>query len=927
MSRFQQWWLRLAGVWPTWLSRRSHAIPESSNSAEPANGPSATSDTEKPDRTHLRILHVSDIHFGSTFDLSVWEYVAGLVKRERPDIVVCTGDIVDHGGLFMLACAKQEFEQLRLDTGVNFKLRTVPGNHDCGPWGNLKLPPFSWNYGLVFGDRAISTRWMPSYCRYRKKRHLYRWIFRLGATSALYAMAMLKLLQALVMGMDSSRQELMNEDDTDGVVFVYLDSNHQLTLATGSVDIEEVTRLKAKMLNMRDLSGATSFAPRVALVHHHPLPIPDARITEGLTSFEPFLVLRNSGVLLRELNRCDVDLILHGHKHYSSFSRLGYSLDYKTEGEIAVLAAGSAGVTHAEQGRNSVNFIDVFRSGRMAYTTIFFGAGAGKPVTELFRNSHFVHGMEMHKMRMHRRAVERQGQWIRLLKHDARVDAGGDVVVSHEVEGHHFDRDLNSSCLPVQIDVSMGRIAHNTLKLSEGSVRAGHKWNNKPKKPERSIRCSIEMGQHLSVSSSPCSYGYSCVGFNTYATTEWETIRAFELQERTRSNTGRTVGMESVAVVIRVPIQQLELSLQLPRDLVSPDPQVRVLRWRSYPDVPLDEKMQFSETIDQWWVYDSDSTQHETGRLVRHGDNWRLRISNPLVGHRYEIRWRVRDAVDLEVLTADQDEAVRLETEETTRRGRAELFRSWLLDLPKHQARKTSIEEFLKAFLVAVCEPSFQSPGGDPSNDLEVALFAYDSGLHELRLVAATSETDLSVDSALRVPLNEGVVGAAFKRAVPTYYVDPVLSGSRDYAAYLFDMGTGKGDVWRYVVALPIFASTSPFSAYPFDVAWSSATTIGVLTISSLSPASGLSALAEGVANGNVAYGALTGEPSEEIVGPPIPEALQSASANDSAVLGARGPVVDYPRFWSFSHLLVDALESPLRSGNSEEGGAAHVPV
>lgn len=656
---------------------------------------SRTQDTKeksaKPERTRLRILHVSDIHFGSTFDISVWEYVSGLVKRERPDIVACTGDIVDHGGLFMLACARQEFEKLRQDSGVEFKLRTVPGNHDCGPWGNLKIPPFSWNYGLVFGDHAINTTWVPSFCRYRRWKSLYRWTFRLVATALLYLQAAVHIVTEIVMGRATAKQQLMNPDDTEGVVFVYLDSNHQLRLATGNVDIEEVTRLKAQILNMRDVDGPASFAPRIALVHHHPLPIPDARITEGLTSFEPFLVLRNSGVLLRELNRCDVDLILHGHKHYSSFSRLGYSLDHKTEGEIAVLAAGSAGVTHAEQGRNSVNFIDVFKSGRMAYTTIYFGAGAGKPVTELFRNSHFVHGMEMHKMRMHRRSVERQGQWIRQLKHSVTVDAGGDVVVCHEVEGHHFDRDLDATSLPVRIDVSMGRVAHNTLELSEGSVRAGHRWVDKPKKPERSIRCGIEMGQHLSVSSSSCSYGYSYVGFNTYATTEWETIRAFELQEGFGPDTGRAVGMEFVALVIRVPIQQFELSLHLPRELDSPDPQVRVMRWGTYPDVPLDDRRQFVDNNEKSWVYDIDSTQHETSRLARHGDNWRLQISNPLVGHRYEIRWRVRDEVGADHPMSDPDEAVRRETEETNRRGKAELLRSWLLDLTKYQARHLSL--------------------------------------------------------------------------------------------------------------------------------------------------------------------------------------------------------------------------------------------
>ena len=90
-----------------------------------------------------RILQISDIHFGASFDLSLWEYIQALIKREQPGLVVCTGDIVDHGGLFMLAIAREQLRALPGETDTPHKLRLVPGNHDCGPWGNLNFRPFS----------------------------------------------------------------------------------------------------------------------------------------------------------------------------------------------------------------------------------------------------------------------------------------------------------------------------------------------------------------------------------------------------------------------------------------------------------------------------------------------------------------------------------------------------------------------------------------------------------------------------------------------------------------------------------------------------------------------------------------------------------------------------------------------------------------
>ena len=927
----------LTNKWPGMLQPKTGKPLEQTRSSE-RSGPEAVAVKEA---TRFRILHLSDIHFGSDFDASVWEYISALVRRERPNVLACTGDIVDHGGLFMLASAKQEFENLRKDSNVEFLLRCVPGNHDSGPWGNLKFWPFSSNFAAVFGPRAMTIgRFVPSFSRYRNWSIFVRWPVRLVVTTVLYANKMWAGIRQYMTGKPMSELPLTRDDDPDDVVFVYLDSTFQLLLAAGNVDVKQVMRLKSYMLNMRDIDGSRPFAPRIALLHHHPLPIPDAKITEGLTSFEPFLVLRNAGVVLRELNRCDVDLVLHGHKHYASFARLGYSLDHRVEGEIAVLAAGSAGITHAEQGRNSVNFIDVFKSGRMAYTTVSFGGGASGSVTELFRATHFVHGMEMHKMRMGRRATERHGQWIERIEHDVRVDSGGVAVVEHKVEKHHFDRDLEGSEVPLRINVSMGRVPPTTLVLTEESVRAGHQIKNPPKAPERRIACAIDLGQSLVAASPPATYSYSYVSFNTYAITEWETAKAAARETRLKESRGQAVGLEFSSIVVRVPVVKLIFRLSLPLKTVAPDPKVRVMRWGSYPGVALDGQRQFSESDNAGWVFDSDITQHEKGRLARTGENeWELSISNPMVGHRYDIRWRVRDRV------RDTDQWG-LDTE---RRGLAEVYREALLGLEDNRARASALKGWAKAFLEELCEPNLSS--AFPEEDaLEVAIFAYDDCKQQLKLVQSYPGSDAAESLPLEIPLSEGVVGAAFKRTAVVCYVDPGLSGSRDDAAYLYERapdGQWKAPKWKYVVAFPIFADPDRFD--PDGTAlesWSPAATVGVLTISSACPASGLGRLAEGVAAGDLANGwggqsrpaqsaptpaldevarlSQGKEPAAQLLGDAqvsgtiFPEAVNegdervaSASVTAAAPVTTPYATIEWPKVWAYAHILLHVLENP----------------
>ena len=118
-----------------------------------------------------------------------------------------------------------------------------------------------------------------------------------------------------------------------------------------------------------DLDRQLSFLPRdnsllrIALVHHHPILIPD--LVEPERAYDAIL---DSGDLLKTLRQYGFHLILHGHKHlpfnFSEDSRAAYSTQQPREQRpILVVAGGSAGSTAIPDNKmqTPTNFYNILR--------------------------------------------------------------------------------------------------------------------------------------------------------------------------------------------------------------------------------------------------------------------------------------------------------------------------------------------------------------------------------------------------------------------------------------------------------------------------------------------------------------------------------------------------------------------------------------
>ncbi len=90
----------------------------------------------------VEIIHISDLHYGSEFVPEYMENVIQYIKDVRPDVVICTGDIIHKGRVIQFRQFLPYIERIRKIT----KFLAVPGNHDAK------------NSGLIFFEKLIGPR-------------------------------------------------------------------------------------------------------------------------------------------------------------------------------------------------------------------------------------------------------------------------------------------------------------------------------------------------------------------------------------------------------------------------------------------------------------------------------------------------------------------------------------------------------------------------------------------------------------------------------------------------------------------------------------------------------------------------------------------------------------------------------------------------
>ena len=311
----------------------------------------------------VRILHLSDLHAGRGFESNRWSDLLDLLDETiRPQVVIVSGDMVNSPTRSDFKQATNRINELREKCGSHTRFIFLPGNHDTRIFGIFSVSRARRITSLILAVLVIST-WLFAAWRVPIPYTQYsiRLLFILVASGALVAILLMFFLfwcvnferhfppQGPVMR--------LNELGLDVLIF---DSSSDSKAYWAEGIIRE-----SEFVAVRQLNGGTPTRNfRLAVLHHHALPIPYE------AGAEPMMVLRNAGAFLREISLLKVALVLHGHRHRYSFSRVTVNADDQLPFQIGVLSTGSvtSGDRDAARLGHSFSVVDLNRWGNARIT-------------------------------------------------------------------------------------------------------------------------------------------------------------------------------------------------------------------------------------------------------------------------------------------------------------------------------------------------------------------------------------------------------------------------------------------------------------------------------------------------------------------------------------------------------------------------------
>lgn len=333
----------------------------------------------------IHIAHISDIHFGNKFSEATWAGVVDTIAAFDPHLIVVSGDLVDDPSPSHLLAAKCGLSDLLAQAHAASKLRwggngraaeliIVPGNHDVYETGvAFGLKRLDWFERIFNGtDTTKAEDVLKTKLKTEKLGFDSISLGYAADTSPGRARKAWNRLRALTVGrfilerftthlQAGQNAPRVRTPASAPVLVALLDSNpahnksnKRLYAATGVVENDDLTRLQLELRQKKEV-----YVARIAIVHHHVLPIAFAA-GAGALSGEPMMVLRNAGAVLQTLADNKFDLILHGHWHKSQFARIDFGSDSGDSYPMAVVSAGSAAMkSDNNTGANSLNLITI----------------------------------------------------------------------------------------------------------------------------------------------------------------------------------------------------------------------------------------------------------------------------------------------------------------------------------------------------------------------------------------------------------------------------------------------------------------------------------------------------------------------------------------------------------------------------------------
>lgn len=566
----------------------------------------ATAVGELP-RMHTRIAHLSDLHCdGSRRWSDSFDVARDLLLNECPDAVLITGDCADHPRRKYFKVLNERLVRLKSELtdakgGLPVLVITIPGNHDCN----------------FFGNRL----WSPQ--RTRPMRD--------------------ELAEFLADG--AFKSDLAEFARTHRVMLFPFDSNRTSLgmFARGRVhDPQRRFNEMEKEYRARLPHDHFGNCVRVALLHHHPLPLPDTRAGQKL---EAFHILDNANEFLRAACDFSVDLILHGHKHVSGIAEYRYGAGAVRPHGVYVSACGTSAKAGAPE--REICLFDIFRSGSVSLKRA--RCRDGEAVFRIEDQPEASRRVVAYSQRRKLR-VQQKNAWplgptrikgVGTKTKVVRIIENGRGYVKVTLDGLQWSNDVPqpSRVYEEYVHGGIGRVAGGWYRYLDGR---GHgqselkKIEISPARVRNNLTCfeevTVEFPEPRGYELQPRRFELRYLLHNGYFTSARDFFESFY-------DTRDDFCEESSTIEVLGPTEMAELIVTFPRQCLPPEENIRLEAWLLPAGRPV-----FDEKVVQG-RYDIDTEEtdflHRKGalRYLRELNQVSLMVHRPQPGRAYTLRW------------------------------------------------------------------------------------------------------------------------------------------------------------------------------------------------------------------------------------------------------------------------------------------------
>lgn len=659
----------------------------------------------------ITIAHISDLHY-PYWEENTFTRLKNYLQSKNPHLILVTGDLADQPWPWLHRKVRDRLLELReaCNNGRSdypTRLAVVPGNHDYAILGN-------WNLGT-------SLLW----------RYSFRWHFK-------------------------EYREYCFEIAGDGFKTIFFCFNSNPLVARWAKGVVSGGQLRRFQKKIAELQQGKEFnaAYKIAVLHHHPLPIPHSE------KLERFLILKNAGEVLRIFAQCKIDLILHGHKHDSAISSVNMGTAYASNQgsafsvprRIFIVASGST--LKAGLPENTCNIITISRTSQAEVVPV--GAWPG---TE-FKEKEAVLLPSRHDFirEHHISARSRLGYEIDLFEKKIEINPEGDGFTHTKMMGlkiidlQNYRIHKKEEIDPFELQTLTGRI------VPDQPIKSSTQGQPQVLKQEspRAVKGSLNLPETIDTNN-PIDIEFKFWTVNAWA------LNAEEFKRKYSSEFG-SVAFEEEWIIPSRPTKVFKLIIQLPRKCKPPYP----------PELSISAP-----------AGDGFSPEPEAGlkRYYRTALNYNeksntitLLLKKPLMKYKYVVRW----------LLPDSGRKTNLKYEGETQ----ELIAHLLQPNPE-------IKELLKDTEFLLSE-EFQIPDNQDI-DVSLAIPCEEPGKVPFLKVIADNQDESDVEN-LPVEIGDGLAGRAFKLNEANFYQE--LDGKKDPKKMYVPFGRIRSNKFLYCIPL-----------------------------------------------------------------------------------------------------------------------------